>query len=447
MSLIKKEIIVKKKKKKPLVSTKEERQELLNRLKIFFGEPDNTMKIGIEVEVYLVDKNGKLINNDNLMVEILKKLPEEITRDYYPYQLEVRTNAHTNPEKLISEFNDLLEQSVKVCNSYGVYIFPISTHPQHSMYNGVHFHISYGERKKYYNAFRNSYPFLLTVMDYMRNSPDGCGNMSLRLMNSNHIGLPHFDKKLFEHKGGNSDRYKDISINFSIDNNRHRKKNVETIELRSIDVPSIREYFETFVRITYQIMSHVRKDRNACAVVWRDYFKPAIIKSRESVLYQPRSYNYLFDEFNEKIFLKLCKRFDVDVDKKYNECCPIVIAENLKVVKKDKNRIFSHSRYDYDFKTCLEKGYGIKQVIPTKIEQLKERTNAEIRREVSSTAPDRAENISNREERIDEESNRPMDSFEEMPHPLGVNGTSRSSRPPRYTVGTSYDENESDDNI
>ena len=95
-----------------------------------FTKKGRKMTMGVEVEMYLL-YHGKpscrdLMKDSLTMNNILFNLPQEITRDYYPYQIEIRTNPHDNPEAIIKEFDKFLRESIKVCAEFGCSIVPLS---------------------------------------------------------------------------------------------------------------------------------------------------------------------------------------------------------------------------------------------------------------------------------------------------------------------------------
>ena len=122
------------------MAIKDYRKNILNFTKALdssFTKRGKKLTIGLETEMYLTSyKSIKDLNkNNDVMNNILLDLPKEITRDFYPYQLEIRTNPHLNPKLLMDEFKSLVKTCVKVCAKYGCSIIPISWMGGSEMFN------------------------------------------------------------------------------------------------------------------------------------------------------------------------------------------------------------------------------------------------------------------------------------------------------------------------
>jgi len=281
--------------------------------KELLGIKESRLTCGIEIEVYLLDENDSLINDIEVTEELLENLPDTITKDYYPYQLEIRTKPHKNPETLLNELKENIAKCNEECVKRNLKMRFNSWLGNDEMFNGLHFHIRYLGENQFLNTIMNSYPLILSIASFFRCSPGGFNLPSNRLDCSQHCGLPSLDSDVLENPS-NSNRYKDIVINQYKNNNRHRLKSVNTLEIRLFDVPCDWEYLKLLVHLLYNTYSHLKKtkplidNKNKKDINW--YFETATI-TRNEICSCRHTFNYFLNDFNDSIIMKLINLFKI----------------------------------------------------------------------------------------------------------------------------------------
>ena len=283
------------------------------RIENYFKTKKNNITMGVEVEMYLYNAQTEELldvgEEDSILLdECLKELPDTITKDHYNYQLEVRTRPHNNPEDLIKEFEENLLLCRKVFSKRGIEIKPLSWLGGNENFNGVHFHFRNGSRMHYQNIMFNMYPFVLALTDCFKNSVDTENNVSRRIANSCHIGIPQL-KNLAIRLIGES-RYKDIIVNGYVENTRHRLKKEPTIEIRSFDVPYNFEYFKNLVRLMYGLFAYINSSEEIKNYSDEDIEK-YISMTRRDIQIQRRGYNFILDMDNVNVYKYLCNKFSI----------------------------------------------------------------------------------------------------------------------------------------
>lgn len=265
--------------------------------------------MGVEVEMYVVDRFGRLLNSASVMDKALKSLPKKVTKDFYPYQLEIRTDPHNTAEAIIEDFSKTLKKCVAVFGSLGLYILPYSWMGGNEMFNGVHFHVTY-ETPGYdfYSMAINTYPLLLLVAYNTRNSPERLSVPSKRIKESRHMGFPRLSRRT---NFNDSPRELDITINKHTNNDRHRMKRVETFEVRMFDTPSDMNSFKSLVKIVFKIFKHTDNRKIICnktnitANSACPGFVDRLTMSRRELCDLKRPYNHIFEEFYVSVSKKL----------------------------------------------------------------------------------------------------------------------------------------------
>lgn len=362
-------------------------EKILNEQKgkdIFFNDKKRHITCGLEVEMYLFDRKtrGNLLNDDGIMEQILKNCPDVITRDYYSYQIEIRTGPHSSPQKLIKEFLDNYQKAKEVCHDFGQKILPLSQYAG-AQNNGLHFHVRAvnGRTNNFYNELINSYPFVLSLASFFRDSPDGTNVISRRMMNSSHIGLPFFNERKFLNGGlsSSNNRYKDVVINKNTETdvdehgvffNKQRIKNVHTFELRLFDTPSNPKYFNNMINLLFKMYQHIDVRDNK-SYIWDDMKKYQYLAetTRNEVLNTKHPFNYFFNDYCSNVVGRLCEFFSIK------------FLENSNPIKND---IYNWESYinnkklgDYALRKLPRKDFGKKLEL-----FLKERRRMERRRNV-----------------------------------------------------------------
>ena len=272
--------------------------------KFFSSQPKQNLTMGMEFECFLWDnENDGLLQDEKTIRDILNELPKEITRDYYPYQLEVRTGVHKNSESLIKEFIKFLKMSEDVCNKYGVRIIPMSWVGHSEMFCGVHFHFRNGNNNNYEKTMFNVYPFLLALTDCFKHSPQDLNNLTYRFSNSQHCQFPRITEMV------RSQRYSDIAVNRHRENTRHRLKSEQTIEMRTFDVPYNIEYLSNLIRLLFKTMQYVNMKEKLCGDISKSNQK--LRETRDEIKSFREGYNYFFDKHNYEVYDWLCDKFKI----------------------------------------------------------------------------------------------------------------------------------------
>jgi len=277
----------------------------LTMLDKYFNCKRRNVTIGVEVEMYLWDlEAGSLLEDEHLLNDCLAKLPITVTRDYYVYQLEVRTNPHKNPEDLVKEFIDTLNLCRKVFSAQNIRILPVSWLGYGEMFNGVHFHFRNGNSNHFDTTMFNMYPFVLALTDCFRNTAVNDKCLSNRFVNSQHISLPNLTNIT------RSNRYSDIAVNRHRENDRHRLKSVNTIEVRTFDVPYDIDYLRNLTELMFNVFKHI--NYNEKIKLYEDEeTRKRFVKSREEIMIHAFGYNHYLEMLNVDIYKWLCNRFNI----------------------------------------------------------------------------------------------------------------------------------------
>lgn len=289
---------------------------------------------GIEIEVYLVNQNNKLITDQKIIDELLENLPDTITKDYYAYQLEIRTKPHSNPEEMIKELQNNIILCHKECSKRNLKIRFTSWLGKDEMFNGLHFHIRMGDNNPFLNTIINSYPIVLSYASFFRCSPGGFNIQSQRIDRSPHCGIPNINGQELS-RPDNSNRYRDMVINQFKKNNRHRLKSVNTLEVRVFDVPCDWEYLTSLIKLLYNLFWYVKIDKSIIneknSREYDKYLETATM-TRDEICSCRHTFNYFLDDYNDNIVKELMKKFKIPI-----------LEENLSM-KVDENP-FDYSLY------------------------------------------------------------------------------------------------------
>ena len=283
---------------------------------------------GIELEFPLFDIERKRLLNDFATIErVCRNLPDRIWRDYYAYQLEIRTNPHNNPRSIVEETKDLYTLANKEFCKSNIYIVPapgitndgnISDH----MYCGMHTHVGYPNAKdktKFYNRAMGMYPFLLSLAGHTKNFETSRFNGSDRLKKSNHIGLPYLTKTDFLNGNGGNNKYKDIILSNSISKRdreeigRTRMVKPDTIEFRMLDTPSLFSHFEFQVYYITHLATRIRDDNPMVKMLNSNYVgsKGHLQMTRDLLINDRYGFNKIFRMANVAVCEDLSNYFGI----------------------------------------------------------------------------------------------------------------------------------------
>lgn len=237
-----------------------ERMSLLERSgfidKLFLRKKDaRKMTIGIESEIYIVDEALRPLERESTLTEILDALPEQIWRDYYTYQLEIRTQPHKTIKDAMKDYDKLLHLARKECALKDLILLERGIY-RGQCPNGIHLHIRFPKMIECaWEIAWASYPFVWGLAHFYKNSASGV-NVGDRLSKSRHIGLIDESKSTFL-TGKN--KYKDFHYNKTKREERKRIKNVTTLECRIFDTVAS-PHLDTLVDCYYNLMSRIKPD-------------------------------------------------------------------------------------------------------------------------------------------------------------------------------------------
>ena len=274
--------------------------------KYFSSASKRNLTIGTEMECYLWDEyNEDLLREENVMDDILSELPKVITKDYYHYQIEVRTLPHNSPDGLLNELKKNLMMADKVCRKFDVRIIPMSWLGGGEMFNGLHFHFRNGERNNFEQTLFNTYPFVLALTDAFKFSPLNRGKLSYRFSKSPHVTMPKLREMV------KSQRFSDVCLNPHTENTRHRMKNVNTMEVRTFDIPFNFEYMSNLTKLLYNVVAFINNRGKIDNGMNYNEMEDRIDKTRKSIMNDQVGYNYMFEDYNVSIYKWLCEKFNI----------------------------------------------------------------------------------------------------------------------------------------
>jgi len=233
--------------------------------------------IGAEMEIYLIDAYGDeytLLNEEDVIEDIYSEFDERVYRDYYEYQLEIRTNPSEDWKEVADELIELMKEVSKVAREKECIIAPVS-YIKGGMFCGFHVHVSYKPEMSFGRMVEHAlamYPFVLDITRITLSAPfksERYGEvLSLRQLESPHIGtLPlHYDNTeyedywIYDEEANLSHRYHDIIINTNRKEGRHRIKSVDTIEIRMFDCVGYKKAIYCVLESVYSIAKYVNPE-------------------------------------------------------------------------------------------------------------------------------------------------------------------------------------------
>jgi len=290
----------------------------------WFESSPERVQMGTELELFLFDMDSKSPLKDmGLLEEILSKLPENIYRDYYPHQLEIRTHPHETPEEVIEETKSLYRLASSELKKHNIFIVPAPNITNTGyMWCGMHTHISYPDRSQtspYYNKALNMYPFVLSIADHIKNFEINDINIGERMQSSRHIGLPFIDKREFL-KGNNGDRkYRDIILSKSNEGNGgNRMTKPNTIEIRLFDTPSLLTTYESTIHLLFAIARHIKINAPVTQLIEKDNNRAhrLLALTRDLIMKQRYGVNKFFHMTNTNVCDDIATYFGVPFDRK-----------------------------------------------------------------------------------------------------------------------------------
>jgi len=255
-----------------------------------------------------------LLSSDRVMGQVLDELPDVITRDYYPYQIEIRTKPHISAEGMLMELKNNMELCQSVCDKYDLKIIPMSWLGSGEMFNGLHFHFRNGERNHFKESLFNSYPFILSLMDCFKFSPASSSYLTRRMRQSPHIQMPVIPNIQA------SARYSDVCVNRNRENNRHRLKKDNTMEIRIFDLPYNFKYLANLTKLLFSIMKFLNTkemvglpDISTIGGMQKmEDFVNNLYGTRQDIVVHATGKNYTLNKSNKEVYQWLCKKFKIE---------------------------------------------------------------------------------------------------------------------------------------
>jgi hypothetical protein len=271
------------------------------------------VNIGIELELLLFDtKRKEPLRDMDVCEAVLHSIRKNtkspnVYRDYYPYQLEIRSTPSNSASDIIEEVLTLYKEAQKEFMKYNVLIIPapgiVKNNYRHC---GFHIHMSSDEVEdnSYFEMAMGMYPFILSLADHTKNFETDTIHTSDRLSKSPHIGKPRLDKRAFLEGNRNESKYRDIILSLSNGGDNHsRLKKPATIEARMFDTPSLVKHFDFIVRFCIELASRIRLDNPMVSMLKEniDGTSKLVDMSRELLINQRYGVNKIFRMLNSDV--------------------------------------------------------------------------------------------------------------------------------------------------
>jgi hypothetical protein len=267
---------------------------------------------GVEIELLLFDsRNKEPMQRGDIVEKILTNINsitggKNVWKDFYPWQLEIRTEAHDNPEALIKETKAIYNLCAKEFSKHKIYIIPTPTICNGMQaYCGMHVHVSYPDSKDnddYYRKAMGMYPFMLALADHSKNCEQSTYANSERLDKSRHIGFPRTDKKEFMRGNQGDYKYKDIILSNPISNPESKSRLIKplTIEVRLLDTPSLFTFYEFMIHHIFNVVSRIRVDNPIVKLLESNPTQVTnkLVMTRDLLTHQRYGVNKIFNMLN-----------------------------------------------------------------------------------------------------------------------------------------------------
>jgi len=277
---------------------------------------------GVELEFILFDLETKdILNNIDITEDVLSNLPNNIYRDYYPWQLEIRTNPTSDIGECLAETTKLYKEASKEFLDNNIMVIPTPLLSGNTdVFCGMHMHLSFPNLKiadDYWKKAMGIYPFALSIADHAKNSETSDIVNSKRFIYSRHIGLPSLKKSEFLSlsKPPEERKYRDIIL--SPPNNgsegRHRLKKPLTIELRLFDTPSMFSMYSFIVESIVKLARYIRLDNFMVKELTNNYdeVRRKIVMTRNLIGGQRYGINKIFRMYNGNVCEAIAEYFNL----------------------------------------------------------------------------------------------------------------------------------------
>jgi len=287
------------------------------KFKDWFKHTPDKVKFGVELECVLFDLTTKSPPSSNAQTDsILSEInSKNIYRDYYAWQLELKTTPTSDIDKSLKEMRILYKSAAKVFDKHNIMIIPMPNILSTSnTYCGMHIHFSFPdlEVSNYYNKAMGMYPFLLALADHAKNSEIQAANCSGRMSRSRHIGMPPLDRHSFRAPGS---KFHDIHLSPpNKGESPARVKKPTTLEVRLFDTPSFFSMYKFLVEATVNLARYLRLDNPVVLRLKNDNntMRNELSMTRELVESQKYGLNKVFKMSNENVCRELASYFSLD---------------------------------------------------------------------------------------------------------------------------------------
>ena len=287
----------------------------------WFNDSIKRIECGVELELLLFDSHTKEPVDSNSKTErILGDLPRQIYKDYYPYQLEIRTNPYSTPIDVVNETKKLYKETSKAFLRKGIYVVPVpSITKKGYVYCGMHIHLSYPTDRNainYYKRAMGMYPFILSLADHTKNLETSDLETSERLTNSHHIGIPHLNQQEFVNADSHEHKMRDIIYSGGVrsDDNRSQMKKPATIEIRMLDTPSLFSFYEFMVYFTMNLAGRIRTNNPMVSQLEDNSsdIRNKIDLTRRLLSHSRYGVNKIFRMLNSDVCEDMCSYFNIN---------------------------------------------------------------------------------------------------------------------------------------
>lgn len=294
----------------------------------WFKSSEDEVIFGTELELIMFDSRAKRLVRDRGRVDdIFRDMPKQIFRDYYPWQLELKTSPTNDIDKAIDEtLKYYREIANELFDRERIIIVPMprifnesNNNMESHAYCGLHIHFSYPEisENSYWNKAMGMYPFVLSITDHTKNYEVDEVTTSERFLRSRHIGLPYLMKRDFMNIGGRSHQdHKFRDLIYSPSNpgeERQRMSKPDTIEFRLFDTPSQLSMYRFILETVVNIARKMRVNNPMVEMINNDVHQAQqkLGLTRRLVEIQRYGINKIFEMSNSNVNRELCEELGI----------------------------------------------------------------------------------------------------------------------------------------
>ena len=276
---------------------------------------------GVELEFILFDLHSKSLNTSLEKTEsFVSALPKQIYRDYYAWQLEIRTTPTDNISKCLDETLKLYKMASKEALNYGLMVVPVPfLTDSDNVYCGMHMHLSFPKLSvdDYWKKAMGLYPFILSIADHAKNAEVSDKTNSIRILDSRHIGFPMLLKEDFLDTSLPTEerKYKDIILSppNGSGSGRHRLPKPATLEIRIFDTPSLFSMYSFIVESVVHLARHLRTDNPMVKEIEDNYdeARRKLSITRNLITGQRYGINKIFRMYNGNVCEAIAEYFSI----------------------------------------------------------------------------------------------------------------------------------------